>query len=262
MTVFKGAAMIAAGALLTGCVGLGGTGGVTTGPQALGGQHTVAYTDSGSRGVHVFQGSADPGRYRVCIEPSPDTASTTTENFGVGGFDTTTRGDTGQYGGVNIEGEALSLDTTRNAGTVIDRERAIEVFRETLFQSCMAYAQGVISEEEYASFLRAASGGALAMAAMDSIGGSDGTDDALVAEIMSTLAQIGLFGLLLTDDAQGAEVNATFRELAEGKVDQLDAMIEAMRGQADLQAALAELMRARIAAGELEPVPLSGAPSE
>lgn len=206
--------------------------------------HSVSYTDSGSRGVHAFNGPASPDRYRVCIEPSPDTAVSQTENFDVGGFDTTARRNSGQYGGIRLggggeasaSGQALGISSIRT-NTTIDRERAIEVFRETLFQSCMAYAQGVISAEEYGAFLRAASGGALTMAAMAEIAGGDGPNDQHTAEIMSTLAQIGLFGLLLTDSDQAGDVQNTLHRLAELKADQLEAMIELIRAQAAAEAA-------------------------
>lgn len=129
--------------------------------------HSVLFTDSGHRGLHVFRGAPDPTSYRVCIEPSPDTAAGMTENFVVGGFDTTTRRDRGQYGGVEIGGggQAMSLTSGRTQ-TTITRDLAVELFRDTLAQACIAHAQGVISASEYASFLRAATGGALSMVAM------------------------------------------------------------------------------------------------
>lgn len=217
-----------------------------SGPMSLSSGHQVVFTDSGSRGVHIFDTSATGRDYRVCIEPSPDTGVNQSEDISIGGIDTS-RSAGGEFNGVRVgtSAQAAGLTSARDNDTVISRDEVTLLFRDTLFQSCLAYAQGLISEEEYTSFLRASTGAALSMSAMNAIAGSDGTDDPQTAEIISALGQMALYGLLITDAENRDEVSDVIQRIAELKSEQIAAMVESLRLQN-------QLIEARIAAGQLD----------
>ena len=190
--------------------------------------HRVIYTDAGARGVHVFDRNTMSSGLRVCLEPSPDAGASESSALALGGIDTTTGrlSSDGDFGGVQVAGQMLSADGARNNDVQFRRNLAIEVFRETLSQACMAEAQGLITQDEYASFLRAASAGALTLATVEHIGmgparTSDGEHAENIAEKMSALTQMALFALLLTDESSQGQAIEIINRVAEIKTEGL-----------------------------------------
>ncbi|MEQ8404531.1 MAG: hypothetical protein RKE49_05490 [Oceanicaulis sp.] len=226
-TLVKGLAIFAAMGLASACSTITPPTAVSDTASVLAG-HRVIYTDAGARGVHVFDQNAMSPGLRVCLEPSPDAGSSESSALALGGIDTTTGrlSSDGDFGGVQVAGQMLSTDGSRNNDVQFQRNLAIEVFRETLSQACMAEAQGLITQDEYASFLRAASAGALTLATVEHIGmgparvGS-GVHAENIAEKMSALTQMALFALLLTDESSQGQAIDIINRVAEIKTEGL-----------------------------------------
>jgi len=192
----------------------------------MGNNHDIHFTDAMSRSIHVFRGTPDPEEYRVCVEPSPDVGLAQTEELEFGGLSASGMGDVfGEGGDAAINSGGFRRDSGRVGGEqLLNRTTGLQVFRDTLSQACLAYAQGVIEEEEYADFIRAAAAGAIAMSAIESMteteasfwstysrqGGQGGEVD---HDEIYDLAQLSMYILMMTYSGEGDRVRDNLQEL-------------------------------------------------
>jgi len=193
--------------------------------------HDIHFTDAMSRSIHVFRGEPNPENYRVCVEPSPDAGLDADETRNFGGLSASGMGGVfGQGGDAQVGTGSLNQTSGRAANLVLSsRTTGLQVFRDTLSQACLAYAQGVISAEAYADFLRAAAAGAIAMSAIESMTATEssfwssnprqGQADAEVDhDEIYDLAQLSMYILMMTYGEQRGQIQTNLQELYDMRI--------------------------------------------
>jgi len=199
--------------------------------STIGDNHDIHFTDAMSRSIHVFRGRPDPDNYRVCVEPSPDVGLDQTETRNFGGLSASGLGSVfGEGGSAEVGTGSLNQSSHRDDGVKLStRTTGLQVFRDTLSQACLAYAQGIISGEEYSDFLRAAAAGAIAMSAIEAMteteasywstnrrqGDQGGEVD---HDEIYDLAQLSMYILMMTYGGEGDQVRDNLQELYQMRI--------------------------------------------
>lgn len=142
-------------------------------------------------------GTVDPKRI-VCMEPSPDVATTIANSFGVGAS-------------VLAQGSA-SLSTQQVEGLVQlgERTAAIQLLRDKMYQTCIAYANGAISGTTYSLLMSRLDDSIVTLSLGDGASGAFGRSLAGIGGEASAKADATLTGLssaLSTIDDQAKKLS-------------------------------------------------------
>ncbi|MBI3246895.1 MAG: hypothetical protein HYZ50_10345 [Deltaproteobacteria bacterium] len=127
-------------------------------------------------------GSVDPKRI-VCTEPSPDVATTLASSLGIG---------------VSVLGYGTgSISTQQVEGLVqlAERTAAIQLLRDKMYQSCLAYANGAISSTTYSLIMSRLDDAIVTLSLGDSAAGAFGRKLAGLGGEATAKADAALVGL-------------------------------------------------------------------
>lgn len=151
--------------------------------------HNLVATDAKLRVISASDpgflsttGSVDPHSI-ICTEPSPDVATTIANSFG---------------GGVSILGQgSASLSAQQVEGLVQlgERTAAIQLLRDKMYQTCLAYANGAISGTTYSLLMSRLDDSIVTLSLGDGAAGAFGRKLAGIGGEASAKADASLIGL-------------------------------------------------------------------
>jgi hypothetical protein len=172
--------------------------------------HNLVATDSKLRvitasdpGFLSTTGLVDPHSI-ICTEPSPDVATTIANSFGVG---------------VSILGQgSASLSAQQVEGLVQlgERTAAIQLLRDKMYQTCVAYANGAISGTTYSLLMSRLDDSIVTLSLSDEASGAFGRKLAGIGGEASAKADASLMGLpnaLSTIDDQAKKLSAANKKV-------------------------------------------------
>lgn len=181
--------------------------------------HDLIATDSRLRiianadlAIFSTTGSADPKRI-ICTEPSPDVATTLANSFGVG---------------LSVLGQgALSLSAQQVEGLVQlgERTAAIQLLRDKMYQTCLAYANGAITGTTYSLIMSRLDGAIVTLSLGDNAAGAFGRKLAAIGGESSAKADASL--ATLPGELAKIEEQASKLAAANRKVDAAAKALEA-----------------------------------
>ncbi|MDO9371511.1 MAG: hypothetical protein Q7U07_02815 [Gammaproteobacteria bacterium] len=178
--------------------------------------HNFIATDSRLRVISTSEqsifsttGSVDPKNI-ICTEPSPDVATTIANSFGVG---------------ASILGQgAASLSAQQVEGLVQlgERTAAIQLLRDKMYQTCVAYANGAISGTTYSLLMSRLDDSIVTLSLGDGAAGAFGRKLASIGGEASANADASLTGLpnaLSTIDDQAKKLAAANKKVDDAASD-------------------------------------------
>lgn len=127
-------------------------------------------------------GQIDPNRV-VCTEPSPDVATVIANSFGAG---------------LSILGQGAGTFTTQQAEgmmSLVERTASIQLLRDKMYQTCLAYSNGAISGTSYAMIMSRLDETILSFLLGETAGGAFGRTGGALGTEASSEAQATLMGI-------------------------------------------------------------------
>jgi hypothetical protein len=151
--------------------------------------HNFLATDSRLRvvvdaeqGIFSTTGLVEPKRI-VCTEPSPDVATTIANSFGVG------------LSVLGYGSGSLSSQSVEGLVQLGERTAAIQLLRDKLYQTCLAYANGAISGTTYSLIMSRLDDSIVTLSLADNAAGAFGRKLAGIGGEASAKADATLVGL-------------------------------------------------------------------
>lgn len=151
--------------------------------------HDVLATDSRLRviaeteqGIFSTSGQVEPIRI-LCTEPSPDIATTLANSFGVG------------INVMNYGSGSLSSAQVEGLVQLGERTAAIQLVRDKMYQTCLAYANGAISATNYSLIMSRLDDAIITMSLGDNAAGAFGRKLAGVGGEANADAETAFAGL-------------------------------------------------------------------
>lgn len=156
-----------------------------------------------SQSIFSTTGLADP-KSIICTEPSPDVATTIANSFGVGAS-------------VLSQGAAsLSAQQVEGLIQLGERTAAIQLLRDKMYQTCVAYANGAISGTTYSLLMSRLDDSIVTLSLGDGAAGAFGRKLGGIGTEASAKADASLMGLpntLSTIDDQATKIAAANKKV-------------------------------------------------
>jgi hypothetical protein len=133
-------------------------------------------------GTFSRPGLVDPFRI-VCTEPSPDVAIAVANSFGAG---------------ISILGEgsgSVSGETVEGLGQLVERTASIQLLRDKMYQTCLAYSNGAISGTTYSLIMSRLDDTIVTLLLGETAGGAFGRSGASIGTAASAEADASLVSL-------------------------------------------------------------------
>jgi hypothetical protein len=156
-----------------------------------------------AQSVYATTGLADPQSI-ICTEPSPDVATTIANSFGV------SASILGQGGA------SLSAQQVEGLVQLGERTAAIQLLRDKMYQTCVAYANGAISGTTYSLLMSRLDDSIVTLSLGDGAAGAFGRSLAGIGGEASAKADASLMGLpnaLSTMDDQAKKLSAANKKV-------------------------------------------------
>lgn len=157
--------------------------------QASSKSHNFLATDSRLRvvvdaeqGIFSTSGLVEPKRI-ICTEPSPDVATTIANSFGVG------------LSVLGYGSGSLSSQSVEGLVQLGERTAAIQLLRDKLYQTCLAYANGAISGTTYSLIMSRLDDSIVTLSLADNAAGAFGRKLAGIGGEATAKADAALVGL-------------------------------------------------------------------
>lgn len=159
-------------------------------------------------------GLVDP-KSIVCTEPSPDVATTLANSFGVG---------------ISILGQgagSLSAQQVQGLVQLGERTAAIQLLRDKMYQTCLAYANGAISGTSYSLIMSRLDDAIVTLSLGDAAAGAFGRKLAGVGGEASSTAEASVVGL--PEEISKIEERAEKLAAANKRVDEAAKALQAQK---------------------------------
>lgn len=168
-------------------------------------------------GPYSRPGQVDPVRI-VCPEPSPDVATVVATSFSAG------------VNALGYGNAAISSQQIEGMMSLVERTASIQLLRDKMYQTCMAYSNGAISGTSYAMIMGRLDETILSFLLGETAGGAFGRSGGALGTDASAEASATMIGL-----------PAAVQDMVKIGNDLKEAQSEADTAQANLKAAKAEL---------------------
>jgi hypothetical protein len=185
-------------------------------------------------------GLVDPVRM-TCTEPSPDVATAAATSLGAA------------LGKLGVGSGSFSYQHVEALAQLVERTASIQLLRDKMYQTCLAYANGAITGTTYTVVMSQLDDTILSLMIAETAGGAFGRQLASVSTTANSEARATLIGLpagveelsSLTDDLAAAQEKVDAQEAIVGALKAADKDSEEAKKLPDEEKKLAGLIAAR-----------------